>query len=157
VRPALLPRPVAPSAPEPPPEPSVRPPLTRVVLVGGTPENRLLLRGLLRLHRHRVAAEIPGVENLDDLVRSDERKVLILQLESMPSPWEEELAAALARDPQLLAIVLTASRSPDFDRRARAAGAHAVLQRPFTVSDLISTVEAVARGENALADGAPQP
>jgi DNA-binding response OmpR family regulator len=65
--------------------------------------------------------------------------------------WQNELSTALARDPRLVAVVLTSSRSPEFDVRAASAGAHAVLQRPFTVRDLIATVEAVGRGENPLA------
>jgi DNA-binding NarL/FixJ family response regulator len=118
--------------------------------MGGTPDDRLLLRGLLRLHRHRVAAEIPAVDALRDLVPSDERKVLIFQVDPTGAGWCDDLAAALARDPSMLAVVLTRGRSPEFDRRATGAGARAVLQRPFTVRDLVATVEAVGRGENLL-------
>lgn len=145
---------VSPGAPEPgnPPTAPAHSPATRVVLMGGSPEDRLLLRGLLRLHRHRVATEITADSDLHELEPSDERKVLLFQIEPMRgADWQNELSTALARDPRLVAVVLTSSRSPEFDVRAASAGAHAVLQRPFTVRDLIATVEAVGRGENPLA------
>jgi DNA-binding NarL/FixJ family response regulator len=141
-------------------DPSIRTPLTRVVLMGGNADDRLLLRGLLRLHRHRVAAEIEGSDGASHLAPSDERKVLILQADSRTPDWPDQLTAALTRDPSLLAMVLTPARSAEFDRRAAAAGAHAVLLRPFAVKNLIATVEAVARGENlltAIPSGDPPP
>lgn len=118
--------------------------------MGGSVEDRLLLRGLLRLHRHRVAAEVPQSGSLRELVASGEPKVLLFQIDATSPDWCADLTAALAQDPSLVAVVLTSLRSPEFDRRAAGAGAHAVLQRPFTVRDLIATVEAVAHGENPL-------
>jgi DNA-binding NarL/FixJ family response regulator len=152
--PQLNPRSPDPAGPAPSGSP-VRPALTRIVLMGGSAEDRLLLRGLLRLHRHRVAAEIPAADDLHEMVASDERKVLIFLIGAGGSDWWGDLSDALAKDPRLTAIVLTSSRSPEFDRRAAEAGARAVLQRPFTVKDLIATVEAVARDENPLAGPGP--
>jgi DNA-binding response OmpR family regulator len=79
-----------------------------------------------------------------------ETKVLLFLVDPGAVDWGRDLSVALAQDPGLRAIVLTRGRSVDFDRRAAEVGAHAVLQRPFTVRDLVATLEAVARGENLL-------
>jgi DNA-binding NarL/FixJ family response regulator len=127
------------------------------VLLGGTADDRLLLRGLLRLHRHRVAAEIEGDHGVREITPSDERKVLIVQADPRSGEWAQQLTDALGRDPSLLAMVLTPVRSPEFDRRAADAGARAVLLRPFAVKTLIATVEAVARGEDLIRGASPTP
>jgi AmiR/NasT family two-component response regulator len=117
------------------------------VIVGGNDETRLLLRGLLRLHRFRVVGETRSAEELDPLAEPLGPRVLLLVVEGEGANWPEELATARERQSGLLPLLIVSQLTPDLESQARAAGVLRILARPFTIRDLIAAVESVARGE----------
>jgi len=126
----------------------VSPPSTvPAVLMGGSDDTRLLLRGLLRLHHHRVVLETPAREGIDRLPPSSEVKVLIVDTGSeKDTAWAEELRAVLQSRPDLRAIVILSSPDAGLETRARSAGARAILVRPFAIRDFVEAVDTVAAG-----------
>lgn len=128
--------------------PPMAPPTTApVVLLGGSEDTRLLLRGLLRLHRHRVLLEAPTPEVVDQVPISPETKVLILDAGSVPDhAWAEALSTVLKKRSDLRALVILPTSDPTLETRAREAGARAVLVRPFAIRDFIEVVNSVAAG-----------
>ncbi len=126
------------------------------IIVGGTEETRLLLRGLVRLHQHRVLAEVGTADGLGPADPDDPAQVLILVADGDGDEWPHELATARTVQPDLLTLLIVTERTPDLIARARRMGVRAVLNRPFAIRDLVSSVEAVARGEDIL-DRVPGP
>ena len=120
------------------------------VLLGGNEDTRLLLRGLLRLHRHPVLLEASGPEGIGRLARSDEVKILVLDVGSeRAATWADELSEILRGHPDLRAVVILPSADVALEGRARAAGARAVLVRPFAIHDFVEAVESAGRGAPA--------
>ena len=114
------------------------------VLLGGNEDTRLLLRGLLRLHRHRVLLETQAGDGIVRLPQSTEPKVLILDAGSdKDSAWAEELSSILRSRPDLRALVILPSADPAAESRARRAGARTVLVRPFAIREFVEAVESV--------------
>jgi hypothetical protein len=129
-------RPVTPGASAPMGAPSV--------VLGGSEDTRLLLRGLLRLHRHRVLLEAPTREGMALVPVSPELKILVWDAGSDTSEeWAEELAAALRGRSDLRALVILPSADPAMETRARQAGAGATLVRPFAIRDFIEAVDSL--------------
>jgi AmiR/NasT family two-component response regulator len=126
------------------------------VIVGGSDETRLLLRGLLRLHHHRVRGEAATAEGLEPVESPAETRVLILVIEGEGEEWPLELASARDRQPGLRALLIVPESTPQLESRARAAGVHGILNRPFAIRDLIAAVEAVGRGEERFGGPLPQ-
>jgi len=113
-------------------------------VLGGSEDSRLLLRGLLRLHRHRVLLEGPTHEGIDRVPPSPEAKVLVLDAGTgKGNDWLAELAAALRGRSDLSAVVILPSADAALEARARQAGAKAVLVRPFAIRDFIQAVDSV--------------
>lgn len=137
-------------------DPTVDRPAVATVIVGGTEETRLLLRGLVRLHRHRVLAEKGTADDLYPADPNDPARVLILVSDGEGEEWPHELATARGHQPGLLPLLIVPERTPDLIARARRMGVRAVLNRPFAIRDLVSSIEAVARGEDIL-DRVPGP
>jgi AmiR/NasT family two-component response regulator len=131
-------------------------PAVATVIVGGTDETRLLLRGLIRLHRHLVLAECAAADQLGPADPSEPTPVLILVCDTEVDEWPHELATARERQPGLRPLLIVPERDPDLIERARRMGVKAVLNRPFAIRDLVASVEAVARGEEIL-DRVPSP
>jgi len=131
-------------------------PVVATIIVGGTEETRLLLRGLVRLHHHRVLEETRTADHLKPADPSDPARVLILVGDGDGDGWPHELATARALHPDLLTLLIIPERTPDLIARARRMGVKAVLNRPFAIRDLVSAVEAVAQGEDIL-DRVPEP
>ncbi|MCI4372165.1 MAG: hypothetical protein L3K02_00755 [Thermoplasmata archaeon] len=130
--------------------PTVDRPTVTTVIVGGTEETRLLLRGLVRLHRHRVLSETSSADDLGAGDPNDPAQVLILVCDGEGDEWPHELATARTLQPNLLPLLIVPERTPDLIARARRMGIKAVLNRPFAIRDLVSSVEAVAKGEDIL-------
>lgn len=120
------------------------------VLLGGSEDTRLLLRGLLRLHRHRVLLEAQAPDGIERLPASPETKILILDAGSDPDcRWAEGLVAVLRTRPDLRALVILPSSDPALETRARKAGARATLVRPFAIRDFVEAVDLAASGPAA--------
>lgn len=108
------------------------------VVWGANDDTRLLLRGLLRLERHPVVFEARTLDDLEQLPESPDARLLLVDAEtSGDGPWDRALAEVLGRHPDLLAVVvLPRGASAGDEAKARAAGAKAVLRRPFAIHDL---------------------
>lgn len=129
-------RPAVPSAPPPFSSPAI--------VLGGSDDTRLLLRGLLRLHRHRVLLEAPTREGLAHVPVSPELKILVLDVGTDPGEgWSEALGEALRSRSDLRALVILPSADPALETRARQAGARATLVRPFAIRDFIEAVDSL--------------
>ena len=126
--------------------------MTNVIIVGGSDETRLLLRGLLRLHRQRVLGEGTTASYLSNLPVPPEPSVLLLDVDLEEAEWLTAIRAAVERCKGLRAILLTPSRSPRVEELARQAGITALVRRPFAVHELI---EAVAPGTSGPAPPTP--
>jgi len=114
------------------------------VLLGGSEDTRLLLRGLLRLHRHRVLLEAQSPDGIERLPASPETKILILDAGSDgDGQWADNLASVLRARSDLRALVILPSSDPALENRARKAGARAILVRPFAIRDFVEAVDSV--------------
>lgn len=114
--------------------------MTNVTIVGGNTETRLLLRGLLRLHRQKVLSEGGNPACLQRLPDSPPPDVLLLDVDLEEAEWAAALRQALTSHPGLRAVLLTPSRSPRVEQLAREAGVVALVRRPFAVHELIEAV-----------------
>gem|GEM_PF-269774 len=125
--------------------PATSPPnTTPAVLLGGSEDTRLLLRGLLRLHRHRVLLEAPTREGIERLPPSSETKILILDAGTDNGErWADDLSAVLRNRSDLHALVILPRADPALETRARQAGAQAVLVRPFGIHDFVQAVDSI--------------
>jgi CheY-like chemotaxis protein len=116
------------------------------VLWGQNVDTRLLLRGLLRLHRHPVVYEAATLEELNRLPASPEPSLLVLAVESEDGNWERDLSTALRRHPELRPVVILPRENAALEPRAIAAGARAVVIRPFAIRDLVRALTSATDG-----------
>ena len=124
--------------------PSTAPPGAPAIVIGGSEDSRLLLRGLLRLHRHRVLLEAPTREGLERVPTSAETKILVLDTGTAKGEaWSDELVAALRGRSDLHALVILPAADAALESRARQAGAKTILVRPFAIRDFIEAVDSV--------------
>lgn len=114
-------------------------PLTNIVLVGRNSETRTLLKGLLRLHRHRIVGEGGTFEQAATFLGSDPRPLLVMDTEGEAEDWTAA-TEAVARYPGLKTIMITGGRSPKFEEKAQRAGISRVVHRPFAVHELVDAV-----------------
>ncbi len=126
-------------------------PPIEAVLLGTNDDTRLLLRGLIRLHRHRVALEARTIDELEGLPPSTRPRVLIQDVDAEDDRWSDELRFALDRHPDLRAVVLLPTDGTSLRAEALRAGASAVIVRPFAVRELVRKVTEV------VDDPAPRP
>jgi DNA-binding NarL/FixJ family response regulator len=129
----------------PPAPPSSPPPSgAPAIVLGGSEDTRLLLRGLLRLHRHRVLFEAPTREGIDRIPVSPETKILVLDAGTdKGEAWAETLSSLLRSRSDVRALVILPSSDPGLETRARQAGARATLVRPFAIRDFIEAVDSL--------------
>lgn len=115
--------------------------MANVTIAGGSDETRLLLRGLVRLHHHRVIAEGPGPETCLESSPDGEASVLILEADLENDAWRQHIAEFRSKDPARRVVLLTGDRSVAFEGRARGLGIDRLLLRPFAVHDLVDAIE----------------
>ena len=133
---------------------SASPRPTRVldaVLFGTNDETRLLLRGLLRLHHHRVIHEARSLDDLAGLPPAAGPRVLLQDVDAEDDRWSEELATALRDHPDLRAVVLLPTEGGGMRAEAMRVGARGVLVRPFAIRDLVRLVDEAAFGADVAA------
>jgi DNA-binding NtrC family response regulator len=118
--------------------------VANVVIIGGSEEAQLILRGLLRLHQHRViGAGLPGPAALEAL-RTTTDPVLLIDVDSKDPVWTEFVPEALRSNPATRVVLLTPSRSARQDSQARALGVRDLVRRPFAIQELLSAVGATS-------------
>ena len=110
------------------------------MIVGGSDETRMLLRGLLRLHRHRVLYEGSRADSLARLPEAAGGAVLVLDVNIAEEPWASAISQSLTARPDLRAVLLTPIRGGRVEEDARRLGIHTLLRRPFAVHELIEAV-----------------
>jgi hypothetical protein len=141
---------------EQPPPPLAPASAGTTVIVGGNEETRLLLRGLLRLYHYRVEGEVPRAELLRPAESPDRERVLILVVDGRGEEWSKDLSIVRERQPGAQLLLIAQGGSASLEATARSAGVRGILYRPFGIRDLITTVEAVGRGEERFGPRAPQ-
>lgn len=131
--------------------------MANVIIVGGSEETRLLLRGLLRLYRHRVVADGPKFEALGAIPAAESPSVAVVDLDLDDSQRAAEMARAMKAAPTLRVLLLTSERGARAEHRAKELGVERVVVRPFAVHDLMEAVEAVANAGSAPVGPSQQP
>ena len=112
------------------------------VIWGDNEETRLLLRGLLRLHRHPVVHEATCVDDLERIPPTSGPCLLIYDVPNGEErKWAAELASVLERHPELRAVVFLPPGTPGSEAEARRLGARAVLPRPFAIQEFAQALE----------------
>jgi CheY-like chemotaxis protein len=120
--------------------------MAKTAVVGGSREVRLLIKGLLRLHRHVVVAEGPSFDVLDGLPPDAQPEVVVVDFDLAEPGRIEAIKVARKARPKVRFVLLTPGGGTPMREAGRAVGADAVIGRPFAVRDL---VEAVAPGESS--------
>jgi len=133
------------SRPSSPPDrlPGRRPAVPAVVW-GRVEETRLLLRGLLRLHRFAVVLEASTRDDLAGIPAGSDPRILVVDAEGGEADWPQDLAVALRERPELVAVVVLPRGVPAAEGRARFPGARAVVARPFAIHDLVAALDQAA-------------
>jgi CheY-like chemotaxis protein len=129
--------------------------ITQAVLWAENVDTRLLLRGLLRLHRHPVVHEVASLEELVRLPPSADPTILVVAVESEDDGWERRLTETLKRHPELRPVVILPRESAGLEPRALAAGARAVVVRPFAIRDFVRALASAADGSRPAAHRPP--
>ncbi len=110
-----------------------------VAILSPHDEMRLLLRGLLRLHRFRVVREGNGPASLGEIPEGD-RAVVVLDADLDELSWSEAIRRFRESRPDVRLVLLTATRSPRVGSQAKSCGISAVVRRPFAVHELLEAV-----------------
>jgi DNA-binding NarL/FixJ family response regulator len=114
-----------------------------IAVIGGTTESRLVIRGLLRLHRHRVVYEGASFPGLAEVAEKAGPKILILdgRLDAETEPLLRQL---VQQRPNLHVVLVTSQPAGAAGPKGRELGIAAVLPRPFTVSEFSRTIDRLA-------------
>ena len=129
--------------------------MTNVIIVGGNDETRMLLRGLMRLHRFRVVLEGSTLDCLLRIPTPSDGGILLMDVDIREEAWARAISEALRAHPSVRAVLLTPSKAGGVEERAKAIGIHATLRRPFAVHELIEAVGGPAREPPRGPDGEP--
>jgi CheY-like chemotaxis protein len=114
--------------------------MSEIVIAGGTEETRILLRGLVRLHRHQVVAEGSGPEILGSLPTGAGSRVLLVDVDLDEAAWASRIADARRDHPDLRLILISRSRSPRLETRAKELGVAVLLHSPFAIHELVEAI-----------------
>ena len=131
--------------------------MVQAAVVGENEEQRLLLRGLLRLYHFPVVFEGAQIRDLARFVPAAGPVVLVLDIDAAVPGWEAELRAELNRHPDLRPLLLTPEPDPELARRAKQAGVRGLLVRPFGIRQFVEAVHAVTNGVAPPGPSDPQP
>jgi DNA-binding response OmpR family regulator len=118
--------------------------LPRILVVDDDQDSRNLLSEFLAANGYAVAAAGDGAEAREELSRADGYQVVLADLR-MPKESGLELLRHLRRQKSQHAIILMSSFISQAERKqAQELGAHALLEKPFRLADLLAAVEEVA-------------
>jgi hypothetical protein len=116
------------------------------VLWGEDADERLLLRGLLRLHRHPVVFEAASLDELGRLPAASEPKLLVVAVRSDDEGWEKDLRSVLASHPELRPVVILPKGKGTRGTPAAPSCASVVIARPFAIRDFINALTSALNG-----------
>jgi DNA-binding NtrC family response regulator len=114
--------------------------VANVVIVGGSEEAQLILRGLLRLHQHRVVGAGLQAPAALELIRQASDPVLLIDVDTKDPLWTDFVPEARRANPATRVVLLTPSRSTRLDGQASKLGVAALVRRPFAIQELLSAV-----------------
>jgi CheY-like chemotaxis protein len=124
--------------------------VANVVILGGSEEARLILRGLLRLHQHRVHGESASPPEALELLRNLADPVLLLDVDLPHSAWGDVVPEARKVQPTARVVLLVPSRSPRLEAQARSVGVSALVRRPFAIHELLDAVSPNGHSEKPV-------
>lgn len=131
--------------------------MANVLIVGGSEEAQLILRGLLRLHQHRVlGAGLPASACLD-VLRQAVEPVLLVDVDMKEPVWADFVPEARRANPAARVVLLTPSRSARLDGQARSLGVAALVRRPFAIQELLNAVGPTSSGSSTGASPGSAP
>jgi DNA-binding NarL/FixJ family response regulator len=110
-----------------------------VAIYSAQDDVRLLLRGLLRLHRYRVVGEGNSPNALLQLPK-DSDAVVVVDADLDEVGWAEAVTSLHRARPGQRVVLLSATRSPRVESQAKSLGISAVVRRPFAVHQLVEAV-----------------
>ena len=109
---------------------------------------RTVLRTRLKLAGYRVLEADTGEDALSMLEREKPDVVLLdLRLPVIDGWGVLEHLQARGQLPSLPVVVVSAHGGPEIVGKARAFGCRAVLQKPFALRELVSTLDSILTGE----------
>jgi CheY-like chemotaxis protein len=114
--------------------------MAEIVIAGGAEETRILLRGLVRLHRHQVVAEGTGPDALASLPKSPAPRLLLVDVDLEEDGWGNAISDAWRDHPDLRIILIARSRSPRLEARAKELGIAVLLRSPFAIHELVDAI-----------------
>lgn len=114
--------------------------MANVVIVGGTEEAQLILRGLLRLHQHRIVGATASAPQALEMLRQVTDPVLLVDTDLKEPSWHEFLPEVLRANAGTRVVLLTPTRSARLDTQARSLGVAALVRRPFAIQELLNAV-----------------
>ncbi|MCI4336300.1 MAG: hypothetical protein L3K17_03770 [Thermoplasmata archaeon] len=131
--------------------------MANVVIVGGTEETRLLLRGLLRLYRHRVVADGPRFDVVTSLATEVRPAVAVVDIDIEDPQQSAEMVGMMRHLPAIHVLLLSSERTARTETRAKELGIDCVICRPFAVHDLMEAVEAASAASGRTTSPDRQP
>jgi len=114
--------------------------MANVVIVGGSEEAQLILRGLLRLHQHRIVGATLQTRATLEMLRQATDPVLLVDADMRDPTWSDFVPEARRANPATRVVLLTPSRSARLDSQAHSLGVAALVPRPFAIQELLSAV-----------------
>jgi DNA-binding NtrC family response regulator len=115
--------------------------MANVAVLGADPDRRALLRGLLHLQHHRVVAEGEGLATLREIADPGSVDLLVVDSAVAGGRWSQVIRSATRERPGLRVILVTEAAGRQVARAAAAAGASAVLRRPFMLQEFLAALD----------------
>lgn len=125
--------------------------MANVVLVATSDDSRLLLRGLLRLHRQRIIAEGESPELLSRLPVGMEGLVVLLDVDLTEERWSGPVGRLLASRRDVRVVGVMPAGGPQGPAAQVPLELTARLYRPFSVRDFVRCLD--GESESARAEG----
>ena len=125
--------------------------MANVVLVATSDDSRLLLRGLLRLHRQRILAEGESPELLSHLPVGMEGLVVLLDVDLTEERWSDPVRRLLASRRDVRVVGVMPAGGPNGAAAKVSLPLTSRLYRPFSVRDFVRCLD--GEGEGARPDG----
>lgn len=112
------------------------------VVVAGDEETRVLLRGLLKLHRFRVVGEAAGATQGDELVRRHKPDVLVTDATLAEGSLSNLVLSARSDSPRTHIVLIQPASRPM--ALAAAVQPDATVARPFRIREFIEALRTKA-------------